>query len=289
MKLSVSMLTSYMYCKRKLYLQYVLGLIEPVKESTIKGTIRHETYDLINKEEEKIVKSIKSKKTLEELKEIYKKETSGFLRNTISKYKEELKKVDISSKQLFKNTWPLIIEESEARANNVFNFIEKNLIFGEELWEKLTPKIKSEVYIDSDKLNLKGVIDQIEIYEEGIVPIELKTGNCPKEDVWPNHKIQVGAYALLLEEKFKQKVKAGFVNYLDAKQKRQITINSFLLHEITSLISKVQLTINSAKVPEFTTNPNKCNSCGLKQQCYDNSLINNKIKTINKTNLNRKL
>lgn len=276
------MLTSYMYCKRKLYLQYVLKFFEPIKESTIKGTIRHETYDLINKEEESIVKSIKEKRTLEELKEIYKHKTSKLLRQAISKYRKELKNLDISGPELFKNTWPLILEESEARANNLFNFMQQHLVFGDELWEKLTPKIKSEIYIDSDELHLKGVVDQIYVYKDGIVPIELKTGNCPKEDVWPNHKIQIGAYALLLEKEFKQKVKEGFVHYLDANTKRHIPINPFLILEIKDLINKVNLVLSEEKVPEFTTNPNKCSSCGLKQRCYDNRLMNNKIKELNR-------
>jgi len=271
-----------MYCKRKLYLQYVLRLFEPIKESTIKGTIRHETYDLINKEEENIVKSIKTKKTLDELKEVYKNKTSKLLRKTISKYRKELEKLDISLSELFKNTWPLILEESEARANNVFNFMKTNLVFGGELWEKLTPKIQSEIFIDSDELNLKGVVDQIYVYEDGLVPIELKTGSCPRDGVWPGHKIQIAAYALLLEDEFKQKVKEGFVNYLDVKQRRHIAINPFLVDEIKDLINKVQGIMGDEKAPEFTTNANKCKSCGIKEQCYDNRLINSKIKELNR-------
>lgn len=168
MKLSVSMLSSYIYCKRKLYLQYVLGFKEPVKESTIKGTIRHETYDLINKEEQNIVKSIKEKKTLDEVKEIYKKEHSRLLRQTISKYQDTLKKLGIAPTELYKKTHPLILQESYTRAENVFNFIEKNNVFGEELWEKLVPKIQSEIYIDSDELNLKGLLTKSIFMKEGL-------------------------------------------------------------------------------------------------------------------------
>lgn len=276
------MLTSYMYCKRKLYLQYVLKFFEPIKVPTIKGTIRHETYDLINKEDENIVKSIKKRKTLEELKEMYKNKTSKFLRNTIKKHKDDLKKLGINGVELFKNTWPLILEESDSRASNVFNFMQKNNIFGEELWEKLTPKIQSEVKVESDELNLKGIIDQVYVYEDGIVPIELKTGRCPREDVWPNHKIQIGAYAMLLKDKFKQDVKEGFVHYLDVNAKRHIPINPFLVLEIKGLINKVNSTLEEEKAPEFTTNPNKCKSCGIKEQCYDSKLIKRKIKELNR-------
>ena len=57
-RISVSMLSAYLYCKRKLFLERVLGLFEPEKEALVKGTIRHETYDRVNRIEEKIVKSI---------------------------------------------------------------------------------------------------------------------------------------------------------------------------------------------------------------------------------------
>ena len=48
MKISVSMLSSYIYCPRKLFLQKVLAVEEPPKESLVLGTLRHEIYDFIN-------------------------------------------------------------------------------------------------------------------------------------------------------------------------------------------------------------------------------------------------
>ena len=58
MKISVSMLSSYLYCPRKLFLQQVLAVEEPPKESLVLGSLRHEIYDFINQSEEKIVTSI---------------------------------------------------------------------------------------------------------------------------------------------------------------------------------------------------------------------------------------
>ena len=48
-------------------------------------------------------------------------------------------------KTVFKQVWPLILEESETRASALYEFIQMHNIYGEELWEKLTPKIKSEL------------------------------------------------------------------------------------------------------------------------------------------------
>lgn len=278
--LSVSALSTYMYCKRKLYLQNVLGFYEPPKEALVKGAIRHLAYEKINLVEEELVKNIKKEITLDVLKGRYHQRYREILLEIIKQKKEGLKQFNILPQDLFKQTWPLILTESETRATIVHDFILKHKVFGKELWEKLTPKIKSEYKIISKRLALKGVIDQIEIYEKGFVPIELKTGSCPKEGVWPNHKIQLAAYALLLEDNLNITVKEGFVAYLDAKQRRHVSINPFLRQEILDLIDKVGSLLKNEKVPDFEKNENKCNKCGIKNMCYNQKIIDKRIKEV---------
>src|SRR3989338_2266437 len=255
--LSVTHLSSYMYCPRKLYLQRVLGLYEPIKEALVKGTIRHKVYENINLADQELVKSIKKLIELEELKGKYHQRYREILLDVIKEHKDELKKFDLKPEDLFKNVWPLILAESETRANTIHNFITKHNIFGDELWAKLIPKIESELRIESEKLGLKGVIDQIEIYESGFVPIELKTGKSPNEGVWPGHRIQLVAYALLMEDKFNTEIKEGFVHYLDSKERRHITINPFMKIEIKELVSKVNGLLSSEEIPGFENNQNK--------------------------------
>ncbi len=267
--LSVTTLCSYLYCARKLYLQYVLKLSEPPKEALVKGSIRHETYENINLAEEEMVKGIEKGTSLEDLKGKYHQKYREILLQVIKRYKDELKKFNIKPQDLFKNVWPLILSESETRANAVHSFIAKYNIFGEELWEKLTPKIESELRIESEKLGLKGVVDQIEVYKEGFVPLELKTGKSPREGVWPGHKIQLIAYAMLMEEKFNTEIKEGFVYYLDIKERRHIPFNPFMKIEVKELIKKVDELLRSDRIPGFEKNQNKCVNCGLKEDCYD--------------------
>ena len=269
MKISVSMLSAYLFCSRKLFLQQVLELKEPPKESTILGSLRHELYDFINRSEEKIVTTIKEKIQYNELIKTYKSFYSKALREKIIKNKSRIKEVNLDIVDVFKKTWPLILDEAEIRAKNIFDFIQKYNVYGQELWEKLTPKIISEIWVDSDKLQLKGIIDKVEIYENGYVPIELKTGKMPKEGVWPGHKVQIAAYSMLIEEKFKTEVKEGFVNYLDAKQTRHIAINPFMRQEILDLVKEVQEMLKSHDLPNYCENKNKCINCGLRETCYN--------------------
>ncbi|MBW2981914.1 CRISPR-associated protein Cas4 [Candidatus Woesearchaeota archaeon] len=276
-RISVTMLSAYLYCKRKLYLERVLKFFEPEKEALVKGSIRHETYEQINKIEESLVKSIEKTTAFKDLYDMYIHNYAEQLRNVIHKNRFRLKSVQLKPLDAFKKIFPFFVRESQIRAENIFNFIAQHKIYGEELWNSLIPKIKSEIKIQSDGLELTGIIDRVEEYKEGSVPIELKTGSMPKEGVWPGHRIQIAAYALLLEEKLKQPIKEGFIHYLDKDIKRQISINPFLKQEVKDLKEKVRNLLNSSEIPEKTENNNKCRVCGLKDKCFDDKLLKNKL------------
>ena len=281
--LSVSMLCSYDYCKRKLFLNYVLGLREPYKKATSLGTIRHETYDQINKIEESLVKSITELKTKEELGDLYKAKYRGILTNIIKNNKKPLEELNLKLNDVFQDIWPLILEESEIRSDKIYQFILNNNIFGEELWGKIIPKIKSELRVESEELHLKGIIDQLDIYPDAVIPIDIKTGSMPKEGVWPSHKIQIAAYAMLAEEKFNKEIKEGFIHYLDYKEKRRIPINIFLKDDIKELVKKVENILKNKELPPVVENTNKCTNCGLKDVCGNENELKKTIDSI-KTN-----
>lgn len=264
---SVTDLSSYLYCARKLYLNKVLKIYEPIKEAMVKGTIRHETHEEINKIEEKLVKSI-TEDNFKLTSEKYKLTYSEILRNVIRKNRSKLLMFNLEPQTMFKLTWPLILKESVTRSQNILNFIGKHRIFENELWEKLTPKIQSEVRINDDELQLRGIIDQIAVYGDQVVPFELKTGSMPEEGMWPGHKIQLQAYMVLLKNKGKT-IKEGFVRYLDHEQDRQIVFNPFVEEDVKKAIKKVLEILNSDTPPEICENTNKCENCGLKAKCYD--------------------
>ena len=278
MKISVSLLSSYLYCSRKLFLEKVLLLEEPPKESLVMGSIRHETYDNINKKEEAIVTSIKKKETLESIRALYKKDYLAILRKAIANNRKRLEEVNFNSLDAYKKSFQFIMEESYMRAANIFSFIEENNVFGKELWQKLTPKIISELRIESDELRLKGIVDQVHVYDNEYVPFELKTGRTPNDGVWPSHRIQIAAYSLLLQEKFNKEIKEGFVVYLDTKEKRHIAFNPYMKQEVKQIVDEIIELLESKELPDFCDNQNKCRKCGLKATCYNEEEVNNLLK-----------
>ena len=275
MKISVTMLSTYLFCPRKLFLQQVLALEEPPKESLVLGSLRHQLYDFINKSEEAIVSSITQKMEYSWLINNYKTFYSRALKEKILKNKPELRQFNLDLAEVFRKTWPLILNEAETRSNNVFSFVQKHNVYGKELWETLTPKIISEQRIESEPLQLKGVVDRIEVYGtgSGYIPIELKTGKMPKEGVWPCHRIQVAAYALLIEEKYNTKVNEGVIRYLDSNETRHIAMNPFMKEEIKSVVKEIIELLETRNLPAHCSNRNKCTNCGLRSTCYDEEKV----------------
>ncbi|HLC62562.1 MAG TPA: CRISPR-associated protein Cas4 [Candidatus Nanoarchaeia archaeon] len=274
MKISVTLLSSYLYCSRKLFLEKVLMQAEPPKESLVMGSIRHETYDKINKNEELIVTSITKIMDFTEMQQLYKQNHLKFLRKSIADNRDRLKSVNLNMLDAYRKSFPFIMEESVTRSKNVFDFILKNNVFGDELWQRLTPKILSELRVESEGLKLKGIIDQVHVYEQDYVPFELKTGRAPDSGVWPSHRIQIAAYSMLLQEKFNKPIKEGFVFYLDTKEKRHIAMNPFMKDEVRQIVSEVIGLLESRNIPDFCNNENKCMKCGLKATCYDEEKVN---------------
>jgi CRISPR-associated protein Cas4 len=267
MKISVTFLTAYMYCKRKFFLEQIAGIAEPPKEVLVTGKIKHNVFDLANKQERGIVLAV-TNSDKEQIETKYKEMYAKNLKNTILINKDALNKVEKSLSDAYKELWPFFEEEAKVRAENLHKFAAENNIFGKELWEKLTPKIESEVYVESENLQLKGKVDRIEVYADKIVPVELKTGSGPKEGVWEEHQVQIGAYMMLLEEVLGKKASVGRVSYLKDKEDREVSLNPFLRDEIVKLVKEVQEFIEKKNIPDFTRNRNKCESCGLKENCY---------------------
>jgi CRISPR-associated exonuclease Cas4 len=281
--ISVTFLSSYLYCARKLFIERVLGIWPEVpKDAIVKGTIRHSVYEKINLSNEEIVKLI-DKKDWAYIFGLFREKYIKILKQSVIKGKHQLQSIKLPLTEFFRDTKPMIEKEAEFRAMKIFDFIERTGFLGDELWENLTPKIKPEYRINSAALGLKGVIDELEIYPEFFVPNELKTGKAPKEGVWPGHKIQVAAYAMLLEEKFNVPINKAVIRYLDTNEEREVMVNPFLKQEVKQLIEKVNAMLNSGEIPDFTDNENKCKSCDLKDVCYDEKLINQKTKDLNTT------
>lgn len=235
---SVTDLTSYMYCPRILYQQKVLGYGEKLNPAMVLGAIRHKFYNLTNKYEEAIVAHLPetSKDTITAA---YSETYQNLLRRVVAGHGNSLALFDLSPEDIVAKLLPIAAAEAGERAENVYSFAAKNNVAGEELWQMLSPKILSELKVKSPLLRLKGVVDRVEMYPNAVLPIELKTGKMPLDGIWPSHRVQAAAYMMLLQEKFNTAVTKAVVRYLDHNSSKTVVLNPYMEMEVKELTEKV--------------------------------------------------
>lgn len=266
--IAVTSLTSYLYCPRKFFLEKVLGIAEAPKDVMILGSVKHRVFDTFNGEEANIVCSIKPSAKKEEIRDSYTSCFSDILRRVIMNARNQFKMAGLSPMDAFNEFLPFFTREAESRAFFVHNFMQKHKLHGEDLWNKLSPKIKSEYKISSETLGISGKIDRVEIYEGSLIPVELKSGLPPKEGAWESHKVQLAAYALLLEDNFQTNIPEGIVQYIDSGKRVSVFINPFLKDQVKELASSVKALLFSKEPPSIAENRNKCSSCSLREKCH---------------------
>lgn len=256
---SVTDISSYLFCPRKLYVSKVLKIKEPPNKAMTLGLIRHNVFENFSDVESKVIHAFEESTTEDDLLELFKIRFGNLLRNVLSRYEHKLEMFDVTKGEAYVAAWPSIMAEVNSRARIIYDFANQNNIYGVDLQDSLYPKIIAELRIESKNLRLKGIVDRIEVYPgQKFVPIELKTGSMPKDGVWPGHRIQIAAYCLLISEHFKKNIQEGFVRYLDHDSSRKVFVNPFLADEVKGIISKVD-DLLAGEIPHECSKENVCN------------------------------
>jgi CRISPR-associated exonuclease Cas4 len=261
--IAVSALSSYLFCPRKMFMQYILGF-QPIEvDRIVKGEIKHNVFDCINKAEEEIVKRI-TPENLNEAGMIYKQEYYKALMETVELKEAAITRTGIDKQQLLEETWDKLVQEAELRAKNITEFAIESNLYGKELWDNLKLKFVTEMSVMSTTLKLRGRIDRVEIEEEKYIPIELKTGTMPINGMWPGDRIQLGAYILLLRQKYRSE--HGFLEYTNYGTRKKLEMTEKLSEEIINLVGEVHDTMKGRFIPKKCEG-NKCTNCNMKENC----------------------
>ncbi|MBE3116831.1 CRISPR-associated protein Cas4 [Candidatus Bathyarchaeota archaeon] len=123
--------------------------------------------------------------------------------------------------------------------------------------------------LSSDALGLQGNVDLIIKTAKGeFVPVEYKNMNSDKGRVCMDHKYQLVAYALLIEESFGTIVKRGFVNYLPETLILQFEITPTMKSHVKRVLGHIKRIIQDEELTPIHVAKHKCQGgCGHKQTC----------------------
>ncbi len=124
----------------------------------------------------------------------------------------------------------------------------------------------------SDNLGLIGKVDCLRRRDGQTIPYEHKRGR-PAYDAddkpipWPGDRLQIIAYALLLEEALQQPIVEGRIRYHAANITVRVPIDEQARNDLQLAIAEAHKLRESLDRPPVTDNPRQCERCSLAPVC----------------------
>ena len=126
--------------------------------------------------------------------------------------------------------------------------------------------------LESELLGLKGKLDALRRRDGGWIPYEHKRGRCMRGEgnsplAWPSDKLQVVAYALMLEETLGEPVVEGRVHYHADNVTVRLPLTHELRQSVSRAIARARLLRASTERPPVAANDRLCLKCSLAPVC----------------------
>ncbi|HQM89860.1 MAG TPA: CRISPR-associated protein Cas4 [Exilispira sp.] len=263
----VTDLTEYLFCPYKLYLKKIKGLPLPQTPEMLTGTIIHKIYEEVMLRERIIIdQRINEKMGIDEIFKILYADSKRVIKNIMIKNKGKLKDAGVDYLELIKELQEELKEDELLKSIRIKKYIG---LYGKEqnLYKNLFMMKDMEYSIFSTELGLSGKIDKLEEDSEGnLFPVELKTGLF-SNGIRKHEKLQVSAYALLLEKERGIKIPLGFLEYYQVKQRIPFLIKDEDKKEVLDILSKVKELLEGEKEPK-KDKKNFCKRCGYNEFCW---------------------
>ncbi len=125
------------------------------------------------------------------------------------------------------------------------------------------------VALHSERLGLRGEVDMvITLSETGrreVIPVDYKLSQV----AGPHFKLQLAAYALLLEEVRGCEVRRGFLYYIPLRRAESVPIDRRVRGQLERALAEMRRTLEREEMPAPTPNLRKCAACEFRRFCND--------------------
>lgn len=122
------------------------------------------------------------------------------------------------------------------------------------------------VQLHSSRLGLTGRLDLLIRTPEACYPVDFKdTEGRPRR----NHRVQLAAYALLVEEAFGRSVPRGFIYLVPKKEAVAIPIEESDRAGVIQMLAEIRQMIERERMPDPTPVMARCESCEYQNYCAD--------------------
>lgn len=129
-----------------------------------------------------------------------------------------------------------------------------------------------QLFVESSELGLAGKIDAIKTKDGNLVPYEHKRGRCRRDDngkpdAWNSDRVQVFAYALLLEKCRDVKIEQCRIRYHADNVTVTLPFDDAAAAEVMQSLSDARVLRQSIERPPIAENERLCAKCSLAPVC----------------------
>lgn len=117
----------------------------------------------------------------------------------------------------------------------------------------------------SPALGLSGQVDELLLVNGEYIPVDYKFARS----AGPHVRMQLAAYALLIEERFETRVKRGIIYLIRGRKSVEVKITPALRQKVRQTLRQMQQIARSQQMPPPTEQRNRCLECEFRRFCND--------------------
>lgn len=115
-------------------------------------------------------------------------------------------------------------------------------------------------------LKLTAKIDEVvETTSGDLFPVDYKMADRASE----HYKVQLTAYALLLEAAYQRSIQHGFLYLINKREMVEVKFTEKLRNQVRRLVEEMKTIIDSELMPEPTPQRSRCIDCEFRRFCND--------------------
>ncbi|MFZ5864059.1 MAG: CRISPR-associated protein Cas4 [Nitrospirota bacterium] len=122
------------------------------------------------------------------------------------------------------------------------------------------------VWLSSERLGLSGKLDLLIETDSKRYPVDFK---FTSGGVRANHRAQLGAYALLIEDVMGGRVERGFIYLIPRQDAEDVLITEELRASVTDALDVIRTMVRDEVLPPPTPHRARCTECEYRNYCGD--------------------
>ncbi|KKM11137.1 hypothetical protein SY88_10050 [Clostridiales bacterium PH28_bin88] len=120
--------------------------------------------------------------------------------------------------------------------------------------------------LHSERLGLSGIVDLVLVTRLESIPVEFKHTESP---LGLNHKYQLVAYALLLEDRWGRPVRRGMIHFLPSDRVEEVPVTPNGRAFVHKVLKEIRTMVAAERLPEATARRGRCVDCEYRLFCGD--------------------